>query len=75
MEFKLASSHSFSGYIPIEIDRDSWRFGCRRQRQLHRYTDIEAEIETSQVYSLMLKNLKTSLEEAVAETERCKSKH
>jgi len=68
MEFKLASSHSFSGHIPIEIDRDSWR--CRNlAAAISLPTNIEAEIKTSQVYSLMLRNLKTTLEEAVAQTE------
>ncbi|MGD1714355.1 hypothetical protein, partial [Dapis sp. BLCC M172] len=75
MELKPASSHSFSGHIPIEIDRDSWRFGCRRHDRrslvaaISLPTNIEAEIQTSEVYSLMLRNLKTTLEEAVAETE------
>ncbi len=74
MELKLASSHSFSGNIPIEIDRDSWRFAERHERRslaaaISLPTNIEAEIQSSQIYSLMLINLKTTLEEAVAQTE------
>ncbi len=60
MEFKLASNYSWSRHIPREIDRDSW---------LSLPTNIEAEIQTSEVYTLMLRNLKTILEEAVTETE------
>ncbi len=60
MAVKLVSSYSFPGNIPIEIDRDSWR---------SLPSNIEAEIQSNQVYSLMLTNLKTTLEEAVAQTE------
>ncbi|MEB3343304.1 helix-turn-helix domain-containing protein [Okeania sp.] len=60
MELKLKYSHSFSDSIPIEIDRDSWR---------SLPTNIETEIQTNPVYSLMLKNFKTTLEKGVSETE------
>ena len=55
MEFKPASSYSFSGHIPIEIHQDSWR---------SLLSNIEAEFQTSQVYSNVLTDLKKSLEEA-----------
>ena len=62
MEVKLASNHSYSfrGNIPIEIYQDSWR---------SLPTKIESENQSSQVYNLMLTNLKNTLEEAVAQTE------
>lgn len=60
MELKPTSGYSFSGHIPIEIGQDDWR---------SLLSNIEAEIHTSQVYSLMLTDIKTSLEEAVAKTE------
>jgi DNA polymerase III alpha subunit (gram-positive type) len=55
MEYQSASSYSYSGKIPIEIDRDGWR---------SLLTNIEAELETSQLYTNVLTDLKTSLEEA-----------
>lgn len=57
MELTPASSYSYSGYIPIEIDQDGWR---------SLLSNIEAEFQTSQVYSNVLTDLKTSLEEASA---------
>ncbi|NEP88623.1 MAG: hypothetical protein F6K18_18280 [Okeania sp. SIO2C2] len=60
MELKPISGYSFSGHIPIEIGQDNWR---------SLLSNIEAETYTSQVYSLMLTDIKTSLEEAVAQTE------
>ncbi|MGD1808136.1 helix-turn-helix domain-containing protein [Dapis sp. BLCC M126] len=68
MEFKLASSHSFSGHIPIEIHQDSWRWRSLAVA-ISLPTNIEAEIQTSQIYSLMLINLKNTLEEAVDQIE------
>ncbi|NET24529.1 RodZ family helix-turn-helix domain-containing protein [Okeania sp. SIO1I7] len=60
MELKPTSGYSFSGHIPIEIGQDNWR---------SLLSNIEAETYTRQVYSVMLTDIKTSLEEAVAQTE------
>ncbi|GGA49307.1 helix-turn-helix transcriptional regulator [Okeania sp. KiyG1] len=60
MELKPTSGYSFSGHIPIEIGQDNWR---------SLLSNIEAETYTSQVYSVMLTDIKTSLEEAVAQTQ------
>ncbi len=60
MEFKPASSYSFSGKIPIQIDQDGWR---------SLLTNMETETETSQIYTHLLTNVKTALEEAAAKTE------
>ncbi|NEP07214.1 MAG: helix-turn-helix domain-containing protein, partial [Okeania sp. SIO4D6] len=60
MELKPTSGYSFSGHIPIEICQDDWR---------SLLSNIEAETDTSKVYSLMLTDIKTSLEEAVSHTE------
>ncbi|MGB3512842.1 MAG: helix-turn-helix domain-containing protein [Microcoleaceae cyanobacterium] len=57
MELKPASNYSYSGHIPIEIDRDGWR---------SLLTNIEPELQTSQVYSQILTDLKSSLEAASA---------
>lgn len=57
MELKPASNYSYSGHTPIEIDRDGWR---------SLLTNIEPELQTSQIYSQVLTDLKTSLEEASA---------
>ncbi|NER04130.1 MAG: hypothetical protein F6K17_16685, partial [Okeania sp. SIO3C4] len=62
MELKPISGYSFSGsgHIPIEISQNDWR---------SLLSNIEAETYTSQTYSVMLTDIKTSLEEAVAQTE------
>lgn len=60
MELTSTSGYSFSGHIPIEIGQDNWR---------SLLSNIEAETYTSQVYSVMLTDIKTSLEEAVAQTQ------
>ncbi|NES88990.1 MULTISPECIES: helix-turn-helix transcriptional regulator [Okeania] len=60
MELKPTSGYSFSGHIPIEICQDDWR---------SLLSNIETETYTSQVYSVMLTDIKTSLEEAVAQNQ------
>ncbi|NEO51937.1 MAG: hypothetical protein F6K54_01830 [Okeania sp. SIO3B5] len=60
MELKPKSGYSFSGHIPIEIGQYDWR---------SLLSNIEAETYTSQIYSVMLTDIKTSLEEAVAQTQ------
>lgn len=55
MELKPASSYSFSGQTPIQISIEGWR---------SLLNNIEAEFQTSQIYSQILTNLKTTLEEA-----------
>ncbi|MDJ0555622.1 MAG: helix-turn-helix domain-containing protein [Microcoleaceae cyanobacterium MO_207.B10] len=60
MEFKHKSNYGFSGHIPIEIDQDSWR---------SLLSNIEAEFQTSQIYSNVLTDLKTSLAEAAAKAD------
>ncbi|MGK7920473.1 MAG: helix-turn-helix domain-containing protein [Trichodesmium sp.] len=70
MEVKLASNRSLPRNIPIEIYQDSWRFAARHERRaISLPTNIESENQSSQVYNLMLTNLKNTLEKAVAQTE------
>ena len=59
MELKPTSGYSFSGNIPIEISQDDWR---------SLLSNIETETYTNQAYSVMLTDIKTSLEKAVAQT-------